>query len=199
MFSSHLSSVPKPTPDFGLSQHDRTTLLQGNVLVQTNPHSAWGCAVTASIYLPLTRVLTWQKLTDYSRWVHYFPDIIHSEVLQPSETQDLAQVSPTSADSESKYLYQVATKAFLFLSIKVEAYLRVVETLHQRIHFQLEKGSFTDFVADLKLQDYDAGTLLTYAAQATPNIPVPSIFIQHALNFELPGNMRRMRQVLCLP
>jgi hypothetical protein len=39
--------------------------------------------------------------------------------------------------------------------------------------------------------------LLTYTVQATPNIPIPSIFIQQAMNLELPENMRKMRQVLC--
>ncbi|MHC5670702.1 MAG: cyclase, partial [Nostoc sp.] len=41
------------------------------------------------------------------------------------------------------------------------------------------------------------GTLLAYSVQATPNIPIPSIFIQQAMNFELPTNMRKMRQVMC--
>ncbi len=199
MSSSHLPPFSAHTDDFGWNQRDRATLFQGDVLVQATPYSAWGCAVTAVMYLPLTRVLAWQKLTDYSRWVQYFPDITHSEVLHPREAQAYRQASSSFGDLEYKYLYQAATKALLCLNVKVEVYLRVMEILHQRIQFQLEKGSFTDFVADVTLQDYAAGTLLTYAAQATPNIPVPAIFIQHTLNFELPTNMRKMRQVLCLP
>ena len=41
------------------------------------------------------------------------------------------------------------------------------------------------------------GTLLAYTVQATPNIPIPSIFIQQAMNLELPANLCKMRQVLC--
>jgi hypothetical protein len=41
------------------------------------------------------------------------------------------------------------------------------------------------------------GTLLAYTVQATPNIPIPSIFIQQAINLELPANLCKMRQVLC--
>ncbi|PHK35913.1 cyclase, partial [Nostoc linckia z18] len=48
-----------------------------------------------------------------------------------------------------------------------------------------------------ELKDCGNGTLLAYTVQATPNIPIPSIFIQQAMNFELPANMRKMRQVLC--
>jgi hypothetical protein len=33
--------------------------------------------------------------------------------------------------------------------------------------------------------------------QATPMIPVPSMFIEHAIQMDLPANLRRMRQVIC--
>ncbi len=162
-------------------------LLQGEIFLKTRSYTAWGGAVTAQMYLPLARELVWQQLTDYPRWVQYFPDLIRSEVLQPT----------VEAIEECKRLYQVATKAFLFLSIQVEVYLNVFEVVQQQIKFRLEKGSFVDFAADLKLQDAGTGTLLTYAVQATPNIPVPAIFIEQAIKMDLPNNMRRMRHVLC--
>jgi hypothetical protein len=79
----------------------------------------------------------------------------------------------------------------------VEIYLAVVEINGQQVQFQMEKGSFEDFQAHLELQDYGKGTILSYSVQATPNIPIPSIFIQQAISLELPANMRTMRQVLC--
>jgi carbon monoxide dehydrogenase subunit G len=85
----------------------------------------------------------------------------------------------------------------LFFTAQVEVYLNVVEVRRQQIQFRLEQGTFNDFTADLKLQDCGAGTLLTYAVQATPNIPIPTVFIQQAMHLELPANMRKMRQVLC--
>ena len=151
--------------------------------MQTRSHSAWGGAVTAQMYLPLTRAIAWQHLSDYPRWVQFFPDVIRSEVLQRDE---------------SKRLYQVARKAFFFFTAQVEVYLNVFEVLGQQIQFQLEKGSFVDFAANLNLQDCGKGTLLTYAVQATPMIPIPTVFIQQAMHLELPENMRKMRQVLCL-
>lgn len=160
-----------------------TSLLQGEILTETRSHSAWGGAVTAQMYLPITRSRVWQQVTDYPLWVQYFPDVIRSEVLHRGEV---------------KRLYQVAHKAFLFFTAQVEIYLNVFEEVQQQIQFRLEKGTFTDFTADLKLADCGAGTLLTYAVQATPNIPIPSIFIQQAMQFELPANMRKMRQVLCM-
>lgn len=159
-----------------------TSLLKGEILVETRSHSAWGGAVTAQMYLPMTRSRVWQQLTDYPRWVQYFPDVIRSEVLHRGEV---------------KRLYQVARKAFLFFTAQVEIHLNVIEEVQQQIQFQLEKGTFNDFTADLKLTDCGAGTLLIYAVQATPSIPIPSIFIQQAMHLELPENMRRMRQVLC--
>jgi len=157
-------------------------LMQGEVFVQTQPYTAWGGAVTACMYLPLVRSHVWQQLTDYPRWVQYFPDITKSEVLQRGEV---------------KRLYQAAQKAFLFFTARVEIYLNVVEELGQKIQFRFEKGTFQDFNAILELQDCSSGTLLTYTVQATPNLPIPSIFIQQAMNFELPANLRKMRQVLC--
>jgi Polyketide cyclase / dehydrase and lipid transport len=171
-------------PDFGmvLSPERQALLLQGEVFVETRSHTAWGGAVTALMYLPITRSHAWQQLTDYPRWVQYFPDVTKSEVLQRGEV---------------KRLYQAAQKAFIFFTAQVDIYLDVVEELGQKIQFRLEKGNFHDFNANLTLQDCGDGTLLEYTVQATPTIPIPSIFIQQAMNFELPANMRKMRQVLC--
>lgn len=164
------------------SQDKQRLLMEGEILVQTQSHTAWGGTVTASMYLPLVRSHVWQQLTDYPRWVQYFPDVTKSEVIQRGEV---------------KRLYQAAQKAFLFFTAQVEIYLNVVEELGQRIQFRLEKGNFQDFTANLELKDCGNGTLLTYTVQATPDIPIPSIFIQQAMTFELPANMRKMRQVLC--
>jgi len=180
MTTLSLSDLNNPVADLAWSQ--QKALLQGEVLVETRAHSAWGGAVTAQMYLPIARSHVWQQLTDYPRWVQYFPDLTKSEVLHRGEV---------------KRLYQVAKKAFLFLTAEVEIYLNVFEVLGQHIQFRLEKGTFTDFTADLKLQDCGNGTLLTYTVQATPNIPIPAVFIQQAMHMELPENMRKMRQVLC--
>lgn len=176
------SEATNPTVVVDWSRSDEVALMRGEILVQTRSHSAWGGAVTARMYLPIKRSRAWQQLTDYPRWVQYFPDVIRSEVLQRGET---------------KRLYQVAKKAFLLFNAQVEVYLNVIEVVQQQIQFRLEQGTFLDFAADLKLQDCGAGTLLTYVVQATPTIPVPSIFIQQAMNLELPANMRKMRQMLC--
>ncbi|KYC41394.1 cyclase [Scytonema hofmannii PCC 7110] len=164
------------------NQDQQSLLMQGEILLQTRSHTAWGGAVTATMYVPLVRSQVWQQITDYPRWVQYFPDVTRSEVLQRGEV---------------KRLYQAAQKAFLFFTAQVEIYLNVVEELGQQIQFQMEKGNFHDFAANLELKDCGNGTLLTYGVEATPAIPVPSIFIQQAMNFELPTNMRKMRQVLC--
>lgn len=166
-------------------------LLKGEVLIQTQAYSLWGGAVEARMFLPLERSQVWSQVTDYSRWVHYFPDVICSEVLSCG-----AELS-----KGKKRLYQVARKAFLMFSAQVEIYLSVFEcapsSAKQQIQFQLEKGSFADFSANLTLQDYPGGTLLTYAVQATPTIPVPTGILQEAMRLDLPANMRKMRQVIC--
>ncbi|GAX37557.1 SRPBCC family protein [Nodularia sp. NIES-3585] len=160
----------------------QSSLIQGEILLQTQSHTAWGGSVTACMYLPLLRSQVWQQLTDYPRWVQYFPDLTKSEVLSKGEV---------------KRLYQVAQKTFLFFTAQVEIYLEVVELLGQQIQFRMQKGTFLDFAAILDLKDLGNGTLLTYQVKATPNIPIPSIVIQQAMHFELPANMRKMRQVLC--
>ncbi|MBE9052829.1 cyclase [Nostocales cyanobacterium LEGE 11386] len=182
MSASHISDSIITGADMPGNQDKQSLLMQGEILLQTRSHTAWGGSVTACMYLPLLRSQVWQQLTDYPRWVQYFPDITKSEVLSRGEV---------------KRLYQVAQKAFFFFTAQVEIYLNVVEVLGQQIQFRMEKGTFLDFTAILELKDWGNGTLLAYNVQATPNIPIPAIFIQQAMNFELPANMRKMRQVLC--
>lgn len=168
--------------------HQREALLRGDVLVQARSHSLWGGAVTAQMYLPKGRSHVWQQVTEYSQWVHFFPDLVRSEVLSDGIARG------------SKRLYQVARKAFFLLSVQVEIYLRAIEAHHhsrQQIRFEMEKGTFQNFEAELDLQDFEDGTLLTYTVQATPTIPVPSALIQEAMKMDLPSNMKTMRRVIC--
>jgi carbon monoxide dehydrogenase subunit G len=168
-------------------------LLKGEILLKTRPHSAWGGAVTAQMYLPAPLQEVWQQLTDYSRWTQYFPDITRSEVIH----HGIQSVSSSTLKRQVKRLYQAASKAFLFFSAQVEVHLKVLETQHQRIQFFMESGSFNEFSADLELQSCGEGTILTYSVQATPAIPVPGAIIQQAIQMDLPSNMRQMRQVIC--
>lgn len=164
-------------------------LLDGEILLETQPYACGGGAVVARMYLPVERAIVWHHVTDYPRWVQYFPALTHSEVLQAA-----------TGSKGGKRLYQVASKAFLMLTAQVEIHLRVFERVHQtvghQIQFCLEQGSFTDFSADLTLRDLQAGTLLTYSVKATPKIWVPSVLIQEAMRLDLPHNLRRMRQVI---
>jgi len=161
-----------------------SSLLKGDILLETQPHTAWGAAVTAQVYLPLEKTAVWKRLTDYPLWVQYFPDISHSEVL-------------SGHSAESKRIRQAASKTFLFLTVEVEIFLKVVETSFHRVQFQFESGNFRDFSADLRLEEFTKGTLLTYTVQATPTIPVPSLIIQQAIQLDLPANLRHLRQELC--
>ncbi len=189
-----LPTPPRPSTTSGFPNTDCQigSLLKGEILLHTQPHTAWGSAVTAYMYLPLARANAWQQLTDYPRWVDYFPDINHSEVLPANPGS-----ATGSTRSNRKRLYQTANKNFILFNVQVEVHLDVLETAHQRILFCMRSGSFTDFTADLKLQDCQDGTLLSYAVQATPLIPVPAMFMQQAIQMDLPANMRNLRRVLC--
>jgi len=199
MMTSTAPTLTRTTPGFThlvAQQRDEVhskPLLSGEILLKARPYSAWGGAVTAHMYLPLDRANAWQQLTDYPRWVQYFPALTRSEILHRNDFR----LDNRSAIDGCKRLYQVASKAFLFLTAQVDIYLKVIETTQQQIQFRLESGSFHDFAADLTLEDYGDGTLLTYAVQATPTIPVPSVLIQQAIQMDLPNNLRTMRQVLC--
>lgn len=190
MATSTASSPRSYAPELRQPCPYPASLLQGEILLETTAHTAWGAAVTAQMYLPIERENVWQQLVDYPRWVHYFPDISQSRVV---ETNTAAEASSRLV----KRLYQVASKTFLFLTAQVEIYLQVVEIPHQEIQFRFESGNFTDFFADLWLKDYANGTVLTYFVQATPTIPIPSVFIQQAIHLDLPSNLRKMRQVIC--
>jgi hypothetical protein len=185
MPNSNLKSLNYPTlqlSDTFWNQDQQRLLIQGEILLQTRSHTSWGGAVTAWMYVPLIRSHVWQQITDYPRWVQYFPDITKSEIISIGDV---------------KRLYQAAQKAFLFVTAQVEIYLSVVEVLGHQVQFSMERGSFNDFQASLELKDMGNGTLLAYTVQATPTIPIPSIFIEQAMNLELPANLCKMRQVLC--
>jgi hypothetical protein len=172
---------------FASKESDYLKLLQGEVLLKTRAYNALGGAVTAQMYLPVGRSQVWTKLTDYTRWVQYFPDIVQSEILE----------SDPKRPHRGYRLYQAARKNFLVFTAQVEIHLRVFENLQRQIRFRMERGSFNNFSAEMTLDDYGEGTVLTYSVEATPLIPVPSLFIEQAMRHDLPGNMRQMRQVIC--
>ncbi len=188
MVASSSLIAPSSLAGTTITSQQEKSLLQGDVLLTTKMTEA-GAAVTAMMYVPMERSQTWQKLTDYGKWVQYFPDIVQSQVL---EVKRQSQAHPMT-----RHLYQVARKAFLMFSAQVEIYLQVIETLHQKIQFRFERGTFSDFAADLTLEDCGAGTLITYSVKATPLIPVPSFLIEQAIRYDLPGNMKTMRRVMC--
>jgi ribosome-associated toxin RatA of RatAB toxin-antitoxin module len=172
-----------------LDNRNRSALLRGDILLKTRSHTAWGGAVTAQMYLPVVRSHVWQQVTDYPRWVQFFPNITHSEII----------ARPDSSRNHQR-LYQVASKAFLMFSAQVEIYLKTFEIVHQtfqQIQFTLERGTFHDFGASLRVEDLENGTLLTYSVSATPTIPMPTQLIQQAIRLDLPTNMKTMRQVIC--
>ncbi len=158
-------------------------LRRGQVLVETAPHGMMGAAVRAKMYVAASRTDLWTQLTQYSRWPELFPNISRSEVL--------------ASNPQGHRLYQVGRKAFLAIAAEVEIYLKVYEDPDRSIQFRLEKGTFRDFAADLTLQDWQNGTLLTYAVQATPLIPIPAFLIEQGMRQDLPGNMEHLRKALC--
>ncbi len=181
------SSPVHADPSATLSQQDWQALLRGEVLVDIRACSAWGGAIAAQMHLPQERSQVWEQLTNYPRWVHYFSDLTASRVLSPAK----------SLHSPYQRLYQAASKSFLGLSAQVEIYLRVYEFAQQAIQFRLEKGSFSTFEADLRLDQFGSETLLSYTVQAMPAFPAPTILMKTAMSFSLPANMQQMRQVLC--
>ena len=164
---------------------ERQALLQGEILVEAKPHQPCGGVAIAQMHLPLKRHHLWQQLTDYPRWVEYFPNLTHSQLLPPRNRQG------------GKRLHQIGCKNFILFSALVEIYLQVTEIPSRQIQFRLESGTFRNFSADLDLEDYSDGTLITYSVEASPSFPIPAVFIQQALQLEMPKNMQQMRQVLC--
>lgn len=171
-----------------LSKTERDRLLKGEILLTPHPVDLWGAGVTAQMHLALSPERAWSQLTQYSRWVEYFPDVTQSRVLHEC------------AGSFTKTLFQAARKTFLMMSVQVEVYLNVVERVlgdRRQIRFQKEQGSFKHFLADLTIEPLGFGTLLTYSVEAAPALPIPAPLIQEAVRHDLPRNMQQMRRVLC--
>ncbi|MEM9505615.1 MAG: SRPBCC family protein [Cyanobacteria bacterium P01_E01_bin.43] len=188
MVSSALTASARPSLLFrgtsrSHSNQEVAALHRGRIFVETSPHGMTGGAVTAKMYVKAARADIWAQLTHYPRWTEFFPNITRSEVL--------------TSHQNSHRLYQVGRKAFLAIAAEVEIYLKVYEDAFHSIQFRLEKGTFRDFGADLTLQDWQNGTLLTYTVQATPLIPVPSFLVEQGMRQDLPSNMEHMRRALC--
>jgi hypothetical protein len=169
------------------SPTDKIALLRGDIILTPLVSNAGGGAVIAHMFVPLQRGLIWPQLTNYRRWTQFFPNITHSEVLETVK----------SGSQRYRRLYQVGCKGFMRLTAKVEIYLKVFETACDSIQFRFEQGTFSHFAADLELKDMPNGTLLTYAVQANPTIPVPAFLVEQGMKLDLPGNMKQMREVLC--
>lgn len=189
MVSSAAFLSPSNRPSMLFKEHSKVqgigevdALHRGQVVINTSPHGMTGGAVNAKIYVKAPRNQIWSKLTDYSRWDEYFPNITRSEVLASNQTVHR--------------VYQVGRKACFAIAAEVEIYLKVYEDPFHSIQFRLEKGSFRDFGADLTLQDWQQGTLVTYAVKATPLIPIPGFLIEQGMRMDLPSNMDHMRKML---
>ena len=180
MINPSVSAQPQVVPQ--LSKVETVKLHRGDVLVNTRTHTVCGGALDAKMYLPIGRSQVWSQLTDYPRWTQFFPDVTQSRVIDDRQPQ------------LGRRLYQAAEKSFLFITAQVNLYLRVFELEQQHIRFQFEKGSFSDFTADLMLSDFEQGTLLRYSVSATPLIPVPSFFVEQAMKMDLPSNLQNMRR-----
>ena len=182
--SSNLSLFVDPPI---LTPRDKGQLDQGEILIQPQPYSFWGATVTAQIALKRSPKHLWSILSHYDQWVSIFPDVIKSQVL-------------TVLNPHRKQICQSAQKQFGPMTIVVEAHLRVREYPPHRIWFQLEapNESFQTFESALWLdpQPQDLGTYLTYRVAATPTLPIPSLFIQEAMRYDLPQNLRALRHYL---
>ncbi len=169
------------------SPTDQVALLKGDIIVTPLVSSGGGGAVMAHMFVPLSRGLIWPQLTNYRRWTQFFPNITQSEILETVKI----------GSQRYRRLYQVGCKGFMRLTAKVEIHLKVFENACDSIQFRFERGTFSHFAADLELRDLPSGTLLTYAVQANPTIPVPAFLVEQGMKLDLPSNMKQMRQVLC--
>jgi hypothetical protein len=188
------------------SRSDQTqSLLQGEILVSTQPHNHRGAAVTAQMYLSQPQERVWSQITQYDQWSRYFEAITTSSVL-----------SSRDFPRRQARIHQTAHKNFLVFQAEVEIYLTATEFErgeHQVIEFRQDlsphpasapqgpissqpSSHFHDFSAQLSLQPYQAGCLLTYGVQATPTVPIPVMLMQQAMQLDLPTNMRQLRSQL---
>jgi len=185
-YPSGFSKSASPVALSTLSRGDRQRLQQGEILLETRSHTDWGAGVTARMYLPIERAQVWQSLTCYPRWVSFFSDITRSEVVE-------------DRGKSWKRIQQSASKNFVLFQANVSIQLKVFETVlgdRHLLRFRMEQGDFRDFSADLHLEDWENGTVLTYSVQATPTIPIPSMLIQQAIRLDLPAHLKQMRRCL---
>lgn len=185
-YPSGFTRTVAPLASAQFAKGDRDRLQQGEILLETRSHTDWGAGVTAWMYVPADRAYVWQELTCYPRWVEFFPDLTESTVI-------------ADHGSRWKRVHQAAKKNFVVFQAHVSIQLKVFETVtgdRHRLRFRMEAGDFRDFSADLQLDDWGEGTLLTYSVQATPTIPIPSMLMQQAIRLDLPANLKQMRSCL---
>ncbi len=158
-------------------------LAAGEVWVHTQPYGPTGGQAQAQLVYALSPERLWPHILDYPRWVEYFPDLVRCEAIAP-------------APSGQPRLYQVGRKSLLGLDLAVEVQLRVQIFKGHRVFFTQEQGSLRDFHASFVLEPWAQGALVTFTLAAIPQIPVPSLVVEHSLKRELPLNLIHMRQVI---
>jgi len=176
-----LGPAPVPTPA------QLAELATGQVQVRSQASTSGVAAVSAQMLVPLPRAQVWTQVTRYSQWTQFFPNIVQSTLLETVRTPE----------GRYRRLHQVGSKGFMMLTAQVEIYLRVYERPCEAVQFRFERGTFSQFAADLTLADGPGGTLVTYTVEAAPTIPVPTFLIEQGMKHDLPNNLRQMRQVLC--
>ena len=158
-------------------------LRSGQVLLDYHILSNRQAQVQVDMYLQQPRDRIWQQVTDYASWPQLLPHILHSERL-PQTCEDII------------YLRQAAGFDAGLIKPQVEIVLQVREWGDRAVRFQLERGSFSAFTANLSVRDCEWGTFLRYEVEAELCWPVPRVAIEQGIRHALPHNLKAFRDRL---
>jgi carbon monoxide dehydrogenase subunit G len=169
-----LSPVP-------LKSEETSDHLDQHVYLDIN-QKVWPMNLSAQIEIPASSKAVWEVLTDYDHLADFLPQIEKSHVL--------------GRVGDRVILEQITRTQFLFFRKKIELKLSLLEKDSEEIIFFKTEGNMETFSGKWTLIKIDGGrsTRLIYQLKFKPSFYVPKWVIRHALDHEIPVQLRLISQ-----
>ena len=134
--------------------------------------------IDISYRLPVNSRVAWDVLTDFNNMTEFVPNLSSSRILQ--------------RDGRQLVVEQKGKISFGVLSFPYESKREIELTPYQKVRSHAVSGTQMDSVTTLTPSG--AGTLLTYHAEAVPDLPISSSMIASTLRETLETQFKAMEQ-----
>lgn len=139
--------------------------------------------ISAAIVIGASLERVWEVLTDYEKLAEFIPNLVRSERI-PCPFPDRV------------WLLQQGMQQALYWQIEAKVVLDLQEVPlssdGKELRFEMIDGDFKQYTGKwtLKPEDGDRTTLLQYEVNVTPQLLLPTVFLERIIKADLPKNLR---------